>query len=420
VNEEILTKFCQVIDNLRNGETVSGLHPAVLSLPSTANEHITQQLVVQSAQLREELDSIVTYRRELTEKNARLQKQLDDALSRSQTDNEMVRTTMEKNIALSDEIAILHQTTKKAQRELVITRLSRGNLKNKYDRAASELKLLEESVKLCKEHNDCVSQVLAYLKAQELNLNTDKKTIQENEELAMKAENATLKADHEETVKELWKVMEAHEKATNRAENLEKQLQFVKPLVDIGRKLRRVFQENATFYAKDHFENAMGMPNAKTIEDVNKAAQYADVLADAADISLSKLDGEDTTEKEKDFRTIYGLVLDSEFLAADHNPKLIELLDMKGTMTSCGSFTKYTNDPALDKSFLTFAYRCQDLFPQFRRQNAQKGSSNPLEKSEFEECHEVEHAFVVMQDIVQKSVQKERYRARAGKSNSAS
>lgn len=249
-------------------------------------------------------------------------------------------------------------------------RLSRGNLKNKYDCAASELRLLEGSVKLCKERNDCVGQVLAHLKAQELNLNTDKKTIRENEEVALKVENATLKADHEETVKELWNAIEAHEKATNRAENLEKQLQFVKPLVDIGRKLRRVFQENVTFYTKDHFESAMGMPNAKTIEDVNKAAQYADVLADAADISLSKLDGEDTTEREKDFRTIYGLAFDSLFLAVDHSPKFIELLDMKGTMTNCGSFTKYTNDPALDESFLEFACRCQDLFTEFRRQNA--------------------------------------------------
>ena len=368
----------------------------------------TQKLSDEKAILEALLDGASTHARKMIEEKTRLQKERDDAISRRESDKAVVRATMERNKALTDENTALRTTYKEVQRELMVVRVDRGNLKKKHERVVGELKMLQEAMNLTKEHSNCVDQVFAHHEAQEKLEKKQKQTIREDREKALKGNIAALEADLAETVLSLGTVMTENEKAATKADNLKKQLQFVKPLVELGRKPRRLFQENATFYSAENLENAAVQPVAKIFKDGNDTAWYGDILADAADITISKLDGEDTTQREKAFKTIYGVVLNHSYLHADSPPEIIQLFNMRGTMASCGSFTKHSNDSTIDEDFNEMVCRCFQLFGEFRDQKAE----SPLTPKPFGEWFEVSHAFVVMPGFVQKIVEKERERVR--------
>ena len=354
------------------------------------------------------LDGASTHARKMIEEKESLQKERDDALSRRESDKAVVRTTMERNKALTDENAALRTTSREVQRELMIVRVDRGNMKNKQEHVFGELKMLQEAMNLTKEHSNCVDQVFAHLKAQEKLEKKEKQTIQEDREEALKGKIAALEADLAETVLSSGTVMTENERAATRADTLKKQLQFVKPLVELGRRPRRLFQENATFYSAENLDNAVGQPVAKIFKEGNDTARYGDILADAADITISKLDGEDTTQREKAFKTIYGVVLNHSYLHADSPPEVIQLFNMRGTMASCGSFTKHSNDSTIDEDFNEKVRRCFQLFGEFRDQKAE----SPLTPKPFGEWFEISHAFVVMPGFVQNILEKERERVR--------
>jgi len=224
-------------------------------------------------------------------------------------------------------------------------------------------------------HKDGWKLILAKIRAYKLcvNFSFTKRQTRRNEYEAKERQWLTEKEELDATIISLKVELEAQNIAIKRLErelgkakaSHEINLKYREPLLQVGIATRRRFLESTKRY-RINPGDYIGVHGARAvprlIEQGNDAAHRGNFLADTAlfELGLLKLKA-----SEDHFQKIYGVApknYDRKFLI----PKVTEIVNMRGTMASCYSWTFYTVDGSDDRRFEELEKICWKILDAIR------------------------------------------------------
>jgi hypothetical protein len=171
----------------------------------------------------------------------------------------------------------------------------------------------------------------------------------------------------------------------------------------------RFFESSKRRLSSSGIVKVRGEPDRAIIDEGNRAVHGGNVIVDT--IILSNHPGLGK-QYDKLFEEIYGKSYKSVYEERSGmfaTSKVVEIMNLRGTMAHCLSFTKLSHDEDQDTVFLGLLDKCKNIYNELRKSG--KSTSEVIQA--FNEDQEVEGYCVIMRRICAGTVDAEKARLRS-------